>query len=136
MRPLDDEAGESVCAASVVLGSEPLALTPRLGNQEGDRILDVVRSEEHTSELQSHSDLHSFPTRRSSDLSSSGTNLGRWAYRVEPKRSRRQSVNLKCGLWTMKPASRFVPRPSSWVRNRWLSRHASATKKATASSTS
>src|SRR5882672_2700757 len=26
------------------------------------------RSEEHTSELQSHSDLHSFPTRRSSDL--------------------------------------------------------------------
>src|SRR5947207_1784803 len=27
-----------------------------------------VRSEEHTSELQSHSDLHSFPTRRSSDL--------------------------------------------------------------------
>src|SRR5215204_1133374 len=28
------------------------------------------RSEEHTSELQSHSDLHSFPTRRSSDLGS------------------------------------------------------------------
>src|SRR5476649_2906867 len=28
----------------------------------------VTRSEEHTSELQSHSDLHSFPTRRSSDL--------------------------------------------------------------------
>src|SRR4030095_11008459 len=27
-----------------------------------------VRSEEHTSELQSHRDLHSFPTRRSSDL--------------------------------------------------------------------
>src|SRR5579875_1728519 len=26
------------------------------------------RSEEHTSELLSHSDLHSFPTRRSSDL--------------------------------------------------------------------
>src|SRR5476649_336044 len=30
--------------------------------------LDPERSEEHTSELQSHSDLHSFPTRRSSDL--------------------------------------------------------------------
>src|SRR5476649_1519196 len=30
----------------------------------------VARSEEHTSELQSHRDLHSFPTRRSSDLSS------------------------------------------------------------------
>src|SRR5476649_1856178 len=28
----------------------------------------AFRSEEHTSELQSHSDLHSFPTRRSSDL--------------------------------------------------------------------
>src|SRR5476649_2859794 len=28
----------------------------------------VGRSEEHTSELQSHRDLHSFPTRRSSDL--------------------------------------------------------------------
>src|SRR5882672_5706441 len=27
-----------------------------------------IRSEEHTSELQSHSDLPSFPTRRSSDL--------------------------------------------------------------------
>src|SRR5476649_290505 len=27
-----------------------------------------MRSEEHTSELQSHRDLHSFPTRRSSDL--------------------------------------------------------------------
>src|SRR5476649_2094816 len=30
------------------------------------------RSEEHTSELQSHSDLHSFPTRRSSDLGPGG----------------------------------------------------------------
>src|SRR3712207_1496656 len=28
----------------------------------------LVRSEEHTSELQSRRDLHSFPTRRSSDL--------------------------------------------------------------------
>src|SRR5579875_529767 len=31
-----------------------------------------LRSEEHTSELQSHRDLHSFPTRRSSDLLPSG----------------------------------------------------------------
>src|SRR5476649_2930672 len=31
-------------------------------------ILNGNRSEEHTSELQSHRDLHSFPTRRSSDL--------------------------------------------------------------------
>src|SRR5476649_1979937 len=29
---------------------------------------EAARSEEHTSELQSHRDLHSFPTRRSSDL--------------------------------------------------------------------
>src|SRR5215211_7764163 len=33
-------------------------------------LLLFARSEEHTSELQSHSDLHSFPTRRSSDLCS------------------------------------------------------------------
>src|ERR1044072_3801220 len=33
-----------------------------IGNSSG------TRSEEHTSELQSHRDLHSFPTRRSSDL--------------------------------------------------------------------
>src|SRR5476649_2735730 len=32
----------------------------------------VRRSEEHTSELQSHRDLHSFPTRRSSDLEVDG----------------------------------------------------------------
>src|SRR5882672_7316916 len=31
-----------------------------------------TRSEEHTSELQLHRDLHSFPTRRSSDLRSVG----------------------------------------------------------------
>src|SRR5476649_2121249 len=33
-----------------------------------DYLHEQFRSEEHTSELQSHSDLHSFPTRRSSDL--------------------------------------------------------------------
>src|SRR5215204_6131905 len=32
------------------------------------RLNGSMRSEEHTSELQSHRDLHSFPTRRSSDL--------------------------------------------------------------------
>src|SRR5476649_1248162 len=35
-------------------------------------ITEIGRSEEHTSELQSHSDLHSFPTRRSSDLGGDG----------------------------------------------------------------
>src|SRR5476649_817594 len=50
-----------------------------------DRCLDQHRqqhgrSEEHTSELQSHRDLHSFPTRRSSDLrqSESGTTSAVW----------------------------------------------------------
>src|SRR6476646_6615313 len=45
------------------------------GEAETDRQLEkerfmaaIARSEEHTSELQSHRDLHSFPTRRSSDL--------------------------------------------------------------------
>src|SRR5476649_2687897 len=33
-----------------------------------DQVFQPRRSEEHTSELQSHRDLHSFPTRRSSDL--------------------------------------------------------------------
>src|SRR5882672_2610154 len=44
-----------------------------LGNARGGRRTGAIyeaRSEEHTSELQSHSDLHSFPTRRSSDLAS------------------------------------------------------------------
>src|SRR5882672_4153563 len=38
------------------------------GRNTGQRVAIVRRSEEHTSELQSHRDLHSFPTRRSSDL--------------------------------------------------------------------
>src|SRR5476649_691590 len=40
-----------------------------VGAHDPDRfIVARIRSEEHTSELQSHRDLHSFPTRRSSDL--------------------------------------------------------------------
>src|SRR5215218_96996 len=46
--------------ASGLFHPTPLAPVPK--------VLDGKRSEEHTSELQSHSDLHSFPTRRSSDL--------------------------------------------------------------------
>src|SRR5215204_3670333 len=42
------------------------------------------RSEEHTSELQSHRDLHSFPTRRSSDL------LGQLALAAD--------VHVRCGV--------------------------------------
>src|SRR5579875_1674043 len=66
----------------------------QVGGRKGDLYLSwpvfalhqARRSEEHTSELQSHRDLHSFPTRRSSDLSSRarGTHYqrpgaGRWA---------------------------------------------------------
>src|SRR5947207_437215 len=62
-------------------------------------ISSASRSEEHTSELQSHSDLYSFPTRRSSDLRSGGiqrhvSRLGfaavswRAAYRRIPPRRR------------------------------------------------
>src|SRR5215204_6268523 len=40
---------------------------------DAGRITYKYRSEEHTSELQSHRDLHSFPTRRSSDLGSNRT---------------------------------------------------------------
>src|SRR5882672_525930 len=44
-------------------------LRAQINDQSGDFFrLAEPRSEEHTSELQSHSDLHSFPTRRSSDL--------------------------------------------------------------------
>src|SRR5882672_7427995 len=43
-----------------------------------------MRSEEHTSELQSHRDLHSFPTRRSSDL---GARLHRLAVEVDGARA-------------------------------------------------
>src|SRR5476649_478858 len=42
------------------------------------------RSEEHTSELQSHRDLHSFPTRRSSDLrDSKGPRCRRWLEQLQ-----------------------------------------------------
>src|SRR5579875_3875245 len=47
------------------------------------------RSEEHTSELQSHRDLHSFPTRRSSDLPSQGR-VGR----ASPSAERRCAADI------------------------------------------
>src|SRR5215204_1832691 len=49
------------------------ALAKRAGSRLALRTSVITsRSEEHTSELQSHSDLHSFPTRRSSDLAYRG----------------------------------------------------------------
>src|SRR5215211_2630971 len=41
----------------------------KIGRTHTQDATPITRSEEHTSELQSHRDLHSFPTRRSSDLS-------------------------------------------------------------------
>src|SRR5476649_854180 len=54
-------------------------------NQPARRLYE--RSEEHTSELQSHSDLHSFPTRRSSDLPQSAADASRSSRR--PRRAHR-----------------------------------------------
>src|SRR5437588_480149 len=48
-------------------GISPLAPSPTFCLR-GKSTISPFRSEEHTSELQSHSDLTSFPTRRSSDL--------------------------------------------------------------------
>src|SRR5476649_893063 len=49
----------------------PLLLVITRGSSGSSR----ERSEEHTSELQSHRDLHSFPTRRSSDLARIATRV-------------------------------------------------------------
>src|SRR5882672_4278282 len=61
------------CGACTVLlnGRTTKSCTLFAPMAEGGEIVTVEglsRSEEHTSELQSHRDLHSFPTRRSSDL--------------------------------------------------------------------
>src|SRR5882672_9302911 len=77
----------SVAAASGALGSgvtmasyrfENLAapLVPHVSKLARSASVPARRSEEHTSELQSHRDLHSFPTRRSSDLVGVGRDHG------------------------------------------------------------
>src|SRR5882672_10562141 len=57
--------GKLLCPECCGLG---WSLKPTGHANETSRASACQRSEEHTSELQSHSDLHSFPTRRSSDL--------------------------------------------------------------------
>src|SRR5476649_2835246 len=69
---LHDALPISLPSSSVVVHSERLLASrpwsyPKAHGPSATSMV-VVRSEEHTSELQSHSDLHSFPTRRSSDL--------------------------------------------------------------------
>src|SRR4030095_5009603 len=66
----------------IVFEAGDLPRQRRLGNVEhfgrlgdGPVLGDRDRSEEHPSELQSHRDLHSFPTRRSSDLPKSCSRL-------------------------------------------------------------
>src|SRR5215204_2101954 len=68
-------------------GRALLALTHERHVDHHDGVLLDDRSEEHTSELQSHRDLHSFPTRRSSDLSSRGTPRGSPRRRTRPPRA-------------------------------------------------
>src|SRR5215211_4715237 len=67
-----------------------------------DRELPRARSEEHTSELQSHSDLHSFPTRRSSDLAPGHRRRRGTGGRVDPSRR-------TCGLGRRPQRSRAAP---------------------------
>src|SRR5882672_8553343 len=64
-------------AVSTMISSKPAALHAAMASPSAaeselsvSRVANerMKRSEEHTSELQSHRDLHSFPTRRSSDL--------------------------------------------------------------------
>src|SRR4030095_8437525 len=63
---VQDEMDEAELRAADIVGEQIF------GTGEGNFGKDLTglraRSEEHTSELQSHRDLHSFPTRRSSDL--------------------------------------------------------------------
>src|SRR5215218_5638311 len=59
--------GSRICTI-MYLTPFPTAIVAWIGPHDHQALF---RSEEHTSELQSHRDLHSFPTRRSSDLSAS-----------------------------------------------------------------
>src|SRR5215211_1240635 len=59
----------AICgSASRVQRKGPVTFTSKTRCHPAGSMAATGRSEEHTSELQSHRDLHSFPTRRSSDL--------------------------------------------------------------------
>src|SRR5882672_10873611 len=72
---------QSVVHAVAELNSEFENLRQVVDEPWSPKFAIQFRSEEHTSELQSHSDLHSFPTRRSSDLPS--TKRGSCRRRIE-----------------------------------------------------
>src|SRR5476649_2014194 len=62
-------SGKSEMARSpILISTGAILLTSIADVPKPPAFCPMARSEEHTSELQSHSDLHSFPTRRSSDL--------------------------------------------------------------------
>src|SRR5476649_1718545 len=61
------------------------------------------RSEEHTSELQSHRDLHSFPTRRSSDLCVA--RRGHKAPANSAKRARRSRSSIRARITSSRSAT-------------------------------
>src|SRR5579875_3777952 len=62
-----------------------------------------ARSEEHTSELQSHRDLHSFPTRRSSDLR-------------EPKKATSSAGSGEDIRYGRAPSAQRIPQPTAHLR--------------------
>src|SRR5476649_880207 len=59
---------ELLLALEVFQNLTNIPVVASLAVSEDGLLVSGERSEEHTSELQSHRDLHSFPTRRSSDL--------------------------------------------------------------------
>src|SRR4030095_10522657 len=86
----------------VPIGASSGSFTAAFGPQSPRQLVNLLnRSEEHTSELQSHRDLHSFPTLRSSDLSGLqpsnpvpiGASSGSFTAAFGPQ-SPRQLVNL------------------------------------------
>src|SRR5882672_6036663 len=99
-------------------------MTPAMNAKEVIRIgrsliLAASRSEEHTSELQSHSDLHSFPTRRSSDLPhlrARSTRYNEWndagdeRKRGHQNRTKSDPGGLECGGKSIASLALQIPR--------------------------
>src|SRR5215211_3726882 len=81
VRSVHDEVIQPSAASS----ASPCTVTASMSSADG------VRSEEHTSELQSHRDLHSFPTRRLLDLRGEGAQRAR---RGDPAECRLECLTL------------------------------------------
>src|SRR5476649_129604 len=83
------DAEEKLLAGASVMSSAPSSIYGVFSD----------RSEEHTSELQSHRDLHSFPTRRSSDLSTAQGTYGQRCRREVAGRGERHEQRALQHLW-------------------------------------